>query len=317
MSKVPDQCELDHACAHFQSVCSRIAGAKCPRCWLCLPFCICSRLRHLQARTSKVNVQLAVHYKEYGTSSNTAKLLPLLLNAEEQSDAVENGLFIYPIDCAALDKKLRASPTLLLWPGPDSQPASSYRDWVEKQNGRVNLVVIDGTWTQARAMARGICSSIPRVHVNDAALKSESLFIRRKQTQADRVSSVEAAALALSALGEPSDVAAPMLAALRLQVDSELVQSGFAPVYGSAVVPDAVRAAECGRAPWTPSAATKPTRCACCGSTRASFKSLGRRPLDEAGSHTVRVWRCRACKRVFRGAEEVHDEYVNEAKTDE
>ena len=57
----------------------------CQRCWLAAPFCICDAVAALgPLRTSKIDVHIAVHYKEYGRSTATAKLLPLLAPASAQ-----------------------------------------------------------------------------------------------------------------------------------------------------------------------------------------------------------------------------------------
>ncbi|KAL3933217.1 MAG: hypothetical protein SGPRY_000383 [Prymnesium sp.] len=51
----------------------------CQHCWLRKPFCCCASIRSLGSlRSSKVDVHIAVHYKEYGRATATAKLLPLL-----------------------------------------------------------------------------------------------------------------------------------------------------------------------------------------------------------------------------------------------
>ena len=103
---------------------------------------------------------------------------------------------------------------LLLWPGEDSLPAAELREWVAAQQQRVTLLVIDGTWGHARAMARHVPKDVVRVHVNDE-VAGPSLFLNRRQATADRVSTLEAVALALKALGETADMS-PLAAALKL-----------------------------------------------------------------------------------------------------
>ena len=52
---------------------------ECTRCWLPLDLCLCADGRIQTGVTSRVDVVVAMHYKEYGKKKNTAKLLPLAL----------------------------------------------------------------------------------------------------------------------------------------------------------------------------------------------------------------------------------------------
>jgi hypothetical protein len=70
-------------------------------------------------------------------------------------------------------------------------------------------------------MARYIPASVRRVHVSDMAVAAPSEFARRKQTQPDRVSTVEAVGMALEALGEAPACREQLRAALRLQVEMD------------------------------------------------------------------------------------------------
>ena len=151
------------------------AEGRCTRCWLQHAQCICSRLAPLAGvATNRVDVALSVHYKEWGCTKNTAKLLPLVLEGCRAA--------VYPIEPLLPPRR---GPTLLLFPGKGSQPASKFRAWVAAQQERVTLVVVDGTWGQARTMARHLVG-VPRVHVSETSLvkrAGESLVMHRKQPQ--------------------------------------------------------------------------------------------------------------------------------------
>ena len=152
------------------------AEGRCSRCWLRHAQCVCSRLAPLAGvATSRVDVALSVHYKEWGCTKNTAKLLPLVLEGCRAT--------VYPIEPLLPPRR---GPTLLLFPGEGSQPASSLREWAASQQERVTLLVVDGTWGQARTMARHL-AGVPRVHVSESSLvkrAGESLVRHRKQPQA-------------------------------------------------------------------------------------------------------------------------------------
>jgi len=152
------------------------AEGRCSRCWLRHAQCVCSRLAPLAGvATNRVDVALSVHYKEWGCTKSTAKLLPLVLEGCRAT--------VYPIEPLLPPRR---GPTLLLFPGEGSQPASSLREWAAAQQERVTLVVVDGTWGQARTMARHL-AGVPRVHVSESSLAKragESLVRHRKQPQA-------------------------------------------------------------------------------------------------------------------------------------
>ena len=191
----PDEREICHAVARLQITHGKIAASRCGVCWLTRAFCICDELAPMRIErpagaSGRVNVLLAIHYKEFGSASNTAKLLPLCLDGCDS--------LVYPTEAPALNARLGAGPVLLLWPGEGSEPASAHRHLLEASargdGPPVTLLVIDGTWSKARSMARAVHPSIPRVHVNMAAVAGgSSLFaVRRKQPREDRVCTVRA-----------------------------------------------------------------------------------------------------------------------------
>ena len=118
---------------------------RCMQCWLPLkPSCLCDNV--LSATTERIDVAVAMHYKEYGRTKNTAKIIPLTLPQNCQ-------LYSHPIETPALLERMRNGPSLVLWPGEESKPASEYRDWLQQQESRVLLTVLDGTWVRRGMLA--------------------------------------------------------------------------------------------------------------------------------------------------------------------
>ena len=165
-----DARELAHAAAHFAANRERMATTRCMACWVTRAHCMCARLRRLRVSTELVDVLVAVHYKEYGKATNTAKLLPHLLTAagcgaagQTASAAGGSSLCVYPVE--PLQEQLRAAgPTLLLWPGEDSVPAAELRPWVAAQGQRVTLLVIDGScqpWNPTLTLQSSLCNPNP------------------------------------------------------------------------------------------------------------------------------------------------------------
>ena len=134
-----DAREVSHAAAHFAANRERMATTRCMACWVTRAHCMCARLRRLRVSTELVDVLVAVHYKEYGKATNTAKLLPHLLTAAGGGAAGagaagrqrRGGQKLCASAVEPLQEQLRAAgPTLLLWPGEDSVPAASCgRGW--------------------------------------------------------------------------------------------------------------------------------------------------------------------------------------------
>ena len=83
-------------------------------------------------------------------------------------------MLFHPAETAGLFEGLD-SAHLLLWPGPSSVPATSVREWLAAQPGRVTLNVLDGTWNQAKGLARRVPPSVVRVNVDDL-VSEPSLF---------------------------------------------------------------------------------------------------------------------------------------------
>ena len=289
--RTPYEDERAHAEAFLAALRQRLAPTRCMTCWMTRAHCLCSRLARLRVRTARVDVLVSVHYKEFGKATNTAKLLPQLLStADGSGDSCS--LCVYPND--PFHERLPSGPTLLLWPGEGSMPAADLRDWVAAQQQRVTLLVIDGTWGHARAMARHVPKDVVRVHVNDE-VAGPSLFLNRRQATADRVSTVEAVALALAALGETADLS-PLGAALKLQVDVALAQQGRPPAFGSELRPDP-RLLACPHSPKTAPLVDRPAVCPLCDAADATFKNV--RFWPTAPGRVSRLWRCRRCNGMF------------------
>lgn len=167
-------------------------------CWLLPRFCVCATVRAMgPLRTHRLDVLVAVHYKEYGRSTSTAKLLPLLLPGAAS-------LHPYPEDFEALRLRIAEQPSLLLMPCEGARPARELREWVAARPAPVNLIIVDGTWGNVKSMSRRLqtLDGLMAIHVNDE-VRGPSHFTSRRQIAIDKVSTVEAAALALEALGEP------------------------------------------------------------------------------------------------------------------
>jgi DTW domain-containing protein YfiP len=102
--------------------------------------CICASIRRVATQTRVVILQ---HPRESDVAINTAKLVELQLERAERHVAIKLS------EAPALQARLHdpAAPAILLYPGPDARDLSE-----APPSGPVTLVVLDGTWWQAKKL---------------------------------------------------------------------------------------------------------------------------------------------------------------------
>ena len=157
---------------------------RCPRCWVMLGHCVCAQIPSLPTTTRLLVVR---HVKERHKSTNTARLASLALPA---MSIVDYGVQGSPFDEALL----AGEDTWALFPGG----GSALTDQRPK-----TLVILDGTWAQARQMSHRIAAfgRLPRLSLE--APLAPALRLRRPP-HPEGMSTLEAIALALGRLeGDP------------------------------------------------------------------------------------------------------------------
>lgn len=205
---------------------------RCKRCFMKVRACLCQSVSNIFNHCPHISSQILIytHFKEFGKSSNSGKLMNIGLN-----DNVETLLYGIKSDENTLLQRLSSSPSVILYPSVDSTPIEEYQDWYKHHTGNILLCVIDSTWSLSKAMVRLLPKHIPRVNINNL-VTSPSLYLSRHQSKnTQKVSTVEATALALAALGEDKRVIDVFNNALMHSVDCSLVQAGKAAVYNSAL----------------------------------------------------------------------------------
>jgi len=285
------------------------AKNRCERCWMSNVLCVCQPVSSLwkDVQRPRTRIALFFHYKEFGRASNTGKLMQIGMDAP--SFVLGN-----PNDEKALNELLASCPSAVLFPSASSVSLETWKSdniplaSADFANNPPLLCVLDGTWTQAASMNRAISPLIPRVKL-DALISKPSEFLSRKQNSETRISTIEAAALALAELGEDKEIVECLTNSLRLSVDALLIQGGRTVAFGSDIRPNVDKAVD-GPAPYTPPSVLKPTTCPnpLCSAPDSvppkGFKNLGiRRPWDmegnKRGKTSYRVWRCTSCCECF------------------
>jgi DTW domain-containing protein len=152
--------------------------------------CLCASIRRVSTRTRVVILQ---HPRESDVPINTARLVELQLERAERHIAVKID------EVPALRRRLSdpAAPAILLYPGDDA------RDLAEAPpRGAVTLVVLDGTWWQAKKLFQQNpeLAVLPRYSLSPRA---PSRYRIRREPALHCVSTIEAIGEALTLL-EPA-----------------------------------------------------------------------------------------------------------------
>lgn len=178
---------------------SRGRDPRCQRCGLAQPLCVCAAVRPQANRTEILIVR---HAQERSKSSNTGRLAALALR---RATLFDHGAPEAPLDADSL-----ARPgTWLLFPegpplaGPPSPPPE-------------RLIVLDGTWHQARRMRQRITAlrGLPVLNLPPGVDRPRM----RRAPRAGHMATIEAIAAALQLLDEP-DAASALLDLYDLVVD--------------------------------------------------------------------------------------------------
>ena len=178
--------------------------------------CYCDALPRIDTATRVVILQ---HPRERDMPIGTARMASLCLPAAELHVGVRWA------DSAPLARALQdpARPPILLYPGPGARDI--LRD---PPRGPVTLVVVDGTWSQAKTVVRDnpLLQALPRYAF---ATPEPSQYRIRREPRAEYVSTSEALMHVLGALeGEPARFRS-LLDPLNAMVDAQLACQARAP----------------------------------------------------------------------------------------
>lgn len=189
---------------------------RCARCRRPVSVCYCEALPRLETRTRVVILQ---HPRERDMPIGTARMASLCLPRASLHVGVRwDG---DPALAAALGDP--AAPPILLYPGPGARDILA-----EPPEGPVTLVVVDGTWSQARGVVRDnpVLRALPR-YAFAAPAKSE--YRIRREPDDEYVSTIEALMYVLGALEGDPDRFRALLAPLRRMVDVHLAHRASSP----------------------------------------------------------------------------------------
>ncbi|MDB4961143.1 MAG: hypothetical protein JWP01_1142 [Myxococcales bacterium] len=188
----------------------------CARCRRPTVVCYCEALPRLDTRTKIVILQ---HPRERDMPIGTARMASLCLPQAKLHVGARWS------ESAPLAKALAdpGYPPILLYPGPGARDILR-----EPPVGPVTLVVVDGTWSQAKSVVRDnpVLQALPR-YAFDAPAPSQ--YRIRREPKVEYVSTIEALMHVLGALeGQPERFRA-LLDPLNAMVDAQLAAQAAHP----------------------------------------------------------------------------------------
>ena len=125
----------------------------CPRCWLQRAHCICLQCPPLPEQPQN-RIFVLMHHKEVCLTVDTAKLI--LAAFPQKARLVVGGLG--PDVQSTMQEMMQAlaqqhdNNLIVLFPDEDAETYQSLSDSFQKAMGTMDLIVLDGTWEQARRL---------------------------------------------------------------------------------------------------------------------------------------------------------------------
>ena len=188
----------------------------CLRCRRPVKVCYCAKLPALQTQTRVVILQ---HPRERDNAIGTARMASLALPGSELLVGVrwDN----HPGLADALADPVR--PPALLFPGPGARNIMT-----DRPAGPITLIVVDGTWSQAKNLVRdnAILRTLPR-YAFEAPEPSE--YRIRKEPDVAYVSTIEALMHVLGVLEGQTAPFRALLEPFRAMVDAQLACQAASP----------------------------------------------------------------------------------------
>ncbi len=181
----------------------------CARCQRPTRVCYCAHVPHIETKTRVVVLQ---HPRERDVPIGTARMASLCLPQSE----LHVGLRVSDVPELASALRDPARPAILLYPGEGA--IDVVRD---PPRGPVTLVVVDGTWAQARKIVRGD-PELARLPRYAFVPPQPSEYRIRREPSETCVSTIEALVHVLGALEGDAEKFRALLAPFRAMVEMQL-----------------------------------------------------------------------------------------------
>ncbi len=185
---------------------------RCIDCLMHPVSCLCGDVPRLPTETQVV---LLTHALELGKPTNTGRLLQMSLPSCTTVPC--GGPRQVPISIPPTPE----FRTMLLYPGPQAEVLNA--NFAHRDPRPLRLLVLDGTWSQARRLAKRQLSRVPRVQIPDGP--STRFRLRGARDNPDHLCTIEAVARALGII-EGHRTEAALLRLFDTMVERTLVSRG-------------------------------------------------------------------------------------------
>jgi DTW domain-containing protein YfiP len=159
----------------FTSKMKQFGTVICQFCWLSIPECICIKATRIKYFPHKLVV--IVHPEEYARSSNTGSLVQVCMPPQDVAVLVKG----VPEHDAEIAARCLEPNTFVLFPSQDAKTFSELEMSIKTQAQPVtyeisyNIIIVDGTWTQAKKIERSLPPHVPRVCLESLERLPEAL----------------------------------------------------------------------------------------------------------------------------------------------
>ncbi|XXQ32819.1 tRNA-uridine aminocarboxypropyltransferase [Plasmodiophora brassicae] len=200
---------------YYGMYCQFVAGAvdkhKCQRCWFLAQNCACEAMERVSGSVfAPHRVLLLMHFRELCRASNSGRILLA---------PPSNRCFVFGMQAqeSALIGEINAfkGRSVILWPGPGS---ITFEELRREPGEQLQIIVLDGTWNNSRAMDRVLPRDIPRVRLSGST--RTEFGGTRKHKDKERVCTAGACLHALRELGAPPGQLQPLADAINVFFDT-------------------------------------------------------------------------------------------------
>jgi len=183
--------------------------AMCARCERPVSVCYCAALTTIETRSKIVILQ---HPREHGMPIGTAHMATLCLpQASLHVGLAWDGSEVLERACADPER-----PAVLLYPGPEARDILQ-----DPPPAPVTLIVVDGTWSQARKLVRGNpqLAALPRYAFH---APEPSHYRIRREPRAEYVSTLEALMHVLGAIEGNAERFRALRRPMNVMIDAQI-----------------------------------------------------------------------------------------------
>lgn len=171
-------------------------GVRCTRCKINVKLCFCAELRRLN---SKTKISFVMHHREEHLTSNTVNLALLTM---EHAEVHLRGVQDNPFSVSQLKIDQNKYTPIFLFPEDDAIELNEDNlKIINPLNLPIQLIVPDGTWSQAKKVYRRDFVELNQTNIHIPAVKLpmglEGKYLLRKSPRENGLSTYEATVHAL------------------------------------------------------------------------------------------------------------------------